>query len=132
MKKNKLYLFIISIVIIAAMLWSALSTPGVKDLNGNLRETAFLRNEQNTGPIVRIYAVTMDEENWESMEKYGNYMPHNKYGTTRVYFFLSDNPFRGKLQIEDQNIEKTYQKQCIALYEKDGMSQTSLVKYPFR
>jgi hypothetical protein len=114
------------------MLWSALSTPGVKDLNGNLRETAFLRNEQNTGPIVRIYAVTMDEENWESMEKYGNYMPHNKYGTTRVYFFLSDNPFRGKLQIEDQNIEKTYQKQCIALYEKDGMSQTSLVKYPFR
>jgi hypothetical protein len=132
MKKNKLYLFIISIVIIAAMLWSALSTPGVKDLNGNLRETAFLRNEQNTGPIVRIYAVTMDEENWESMEKYGNYMPHNKYGTTRVYFFLSDNPFRGKLQIEDQNIEKTNQKQCIALYEKDGMSQTSLVKYPFR
>ena len=128
MKKNKLYLFIISIVIIAAMLWSALSTPGVKDLNGNLRETAFLRNEQNTGPIVRIYAVTMDEENWESMEKYGNYMPHNKYGTTRVYFFLSDNPFRGKLQIEDQNIENAYQKQCIALYEKDGMSQTSLVK----
>ncbi len=114
------------------MLWSALSTPGVKDLNGNLRETAFLRNEQNTGPIVRIYAVTMDEENWESMEKYGNYMPHNKYGTTRVYFFLSDNPFRGKLQIEDQNIENAYQKQCIALYEKDGMSQTSLVKYPFR
>jgi hypothetical protein len=132
MKKNKVYLFIVSAIIIVAMLWSALSTPGIKDLKGNLSETNFLRNEQNTGPIVRVYAVSIDEENWESMEKYGNYMPHNKYGTTRVYFFLSANPFRGKLQIEDQNIEKADQKQCIALYEKNGMSQSSLIKYPFK
>lgn len=132
MKKNKVYIYIVSIVIVIAMLWSALSTPGIKDLKGNLREAAFIRNEQNTGPIVRIYAVNMDEINWESMEKYGNYMPHNKYGTTRIYFFLSKNPFSGKLNIEGENIERIVQQHCIALYEKNGMSQTSLTKYPFK
>jgi hypothetical protein len=131
MKKNKVYLFIISVLIIAGIVWSTLSAPGIKDLKGNLTETAFIRNEQNTGPIVRIYAVSIEEENWESMNQYGNYMPHNKYGTTRIYFFLTKNPFRGNLQVEGENIEKTQQKKCIALYEKNGMSQTSLTKYPF-
>ena len=112
--------------------WSVFNTLGINDLDGNLKEIAFIRNEQNTGPIVRVYAVSIDEENWESMEQYGNYMPHNKYGTTRIYFFLSNNPYRGKLQIEGENIEKSYQKECIALFEKNGMSQTSLVKYPFQ
>jgi hypothetical protein len=132
MKKNKIYLYLISTIIIVAMLWSALSTPGIRDLKGNLKEIAFIRNEQNTGPIIRIYAVSIDEENWESMEQYGNYMPHNKYGTTRIYFFFSKNTYDGKLQLEGENIEKSFQKRCIALYEKNGMSQTSLIKYPFK
>ncbi len=132
MKKNKIYLFIISAIIIVRIFWSVFNTLGINDLDGNLKEIAFIRNEQNTGPIVRVYAVIIDEENWESMEQYGNYMPHNKYGTTRIYFFLSNNPYRGKLQIEGENIEKSYQKECIALFEKNGMSQTSLVKYPFQ
>jgi hypothetical protein len=132
MKKNKIYLFIISAIIIVTIFWSVFNTLGINDLDGNLKEIAFIRNEQNTGPIVRVYAVSIDEENWESMEQYGNYMPHNKYGTTRIYFFLSNNPYRGKLQIEGENIEKSYQKECIALFEKNGMSQTSLVKYPYQ
>ncbi len=65
MKKNKVYLFTISVLIIAGIVWSTLSAPGIKDLKGNLMETAFIRNEQNTGSIVRIYAVSIDEENWE-------------------------------------------------------------------
>lgn len=132
MKKNKIYIYIFSILLAAIMIWNAISTPGVKDLEGNLKEIAFIRNEQNTGPIVRIYAVSIDEENWESMEKYGNYMPHTKYGTTRVYYFLSKNPFKGTLQMEGEAIEKVYQQNCIALYEKNGMSQVSFRRYPFK
>jgi len=132
MKKNKLYVLIISVIAIAAMLWNALSEPGIKGLKGNLKETAFIRNEQNTGPVIRIYAISIDEENWKDMEQYGNYMPHNKYGTTRVYFFLSDNPYAGKPELGDSNIEEEYKKHCIALYEKNGMSQSSFVRYPFR
>lgn len=132
MKKNKLYILIISVVAIAAMFWNAISEPGIKSLKGNLKETAFIRNEQNTGPVIRIYAVRIDQENWAEMELYGNYMPHNKYGTTRVYYFLSNKPYIGKLDIEGSNIEEEYKQDCIALYEKNGMSQSSIVKYPFR
>jgi hypothetical protein len=132
MKKNKLLILILSIIAITAMLWNVLNEPGIKGLKGNMKETAFIRNEQNTGPVIRIYAVSIDQENWTDIEQYGNYMPHNKYGTTRVYFFLSNKPYTGKLELGDSNIEEEYKQHCIALYEKDGMSQSSIVKYPFR
>ncbi len=132
MKKNKLVILSLSVIAIATMLWNVLSEPGIKGLKGNLKETAFIRNEQNTGPVIRLYAVSIDQEYWADMEQYGNYMPHNKYGTTRVYFFLSNKPYNGKLELGDRNIEKEYQQHCIALYEKNGMSQSSIVKYPFR
>ena len=132
MKKNKLFILIISVIAITAMLWNTLSEPGIKGLQGNLKETAFIRNEQNTGPVIRIYAISIDAENWKDMEQYGNYMPHNKYGTTRVYFFLSNKPYTGKLELTGDNIEDDYKQNCIALYEKNGMSQSSIVKYPFR
>jgi hypothetical protein len=132
MKKNKLYVLIISVIAIAAMLWNALSEPGIKGLKGNLKETSFIRNEQNTGPVIRIYAISIDQEYWTDMEQYGNYMPHNKYGTTRVYFFLSNKPYKGKLELTGSNIEEEYKQYCIGLYEKNGMSQSSIIKYPFR
>jgi hypothetical protein len=132
MKKNKLYILTISVIAITAMLWNVLSEPGIKGLKGNLRETAFIRNEQNTGPVIRIYAISIDQENWSDMEQYGNYMPHNKYGTTRVYFFLSNKPYNGRLELTGDNIEDNFKQHCIALYEKNGMSQASIVKYPFR
>jgi len=132
MKKNKLYILVIALIAISAMLWTVLNEPGIKGLKGNLKETAFIRNEQNTGPVIRIYAVSIDQENWIEMEQYGNYMPHNKYGTTRVYFFLSNKPYTGKLEITKSNIEEQYKQHCIAIYEKNGMSQSSIVKYPFR
>lgn len=132
MKKNKLFTLIIAVIAIMAMLWTVLNEPGIKGLKGNLKETAFIRNEQNTGPIIRIYAVSVDRENWIDIEQYGNYMPHNNYGTTRVYFFLSNKSYKGKLELAGSNIEEEYKQDCIALYEKNGMSQSSLVKYPFR
>ncbi len=60
------------------MVWNILSEPGIKELKGNFREVAFIRNEQNTGPVVRIYAVILDTENWKGMEQYGNNIPHTK------------------------------------------------------
>jgi hypothetical protein len=132
MKKNKLLILILSMIAITAMLWNVLNEPGIKGLKGNMKETAFIRNEQNTGPVIRIYAVSVDQENWTDIEQYGNYMPHNKYGTTRVYFFLSNNPYTGKLELTGSNIQEEYKQNCIALYEKNGMSQSSIVKYPFR
>ena len=131
MKKYKVYILAVSVLIIIAIIWNTLTEPGIKDLKSDFKEVAFIRNEQNTGPVVRIYAVSLNTENWEEMEQYGNYMPHTKYGTTRIYFFLNNTYLPEELSFGEINIAERYKKNCIAIYEKDGMSQISIRKYPF-
>ena len=131
MKKYKIYILVITLLIIIAIIWNTISEPGIKDLKSDFKEIAFIRNEQNTGPIIRIYAVSMKAENWEEMERYGNYMPHTKYGTTKIYFFLNSSEVPENLNFGAINISEHYQKNCIAIYEKDGMSQRSIRRYPF-
>jgi len=132
MKKYKAYILLLSVLIIIAIVWNTMTEPGIKDLKSNFKEVAFIRNEQNTGPVIRIYAVSLNSENWKEMEQYGNYMPHTKYGTTRIYFFLNNSELPDELNFGEINIEEQYKKNCIALYEKDGMSQISMRRYPFR
>lgn len=132
MKKYKVHILVISVLIIIAIVWNTLTEPGIKDLKSDFKEVAFIRNEQNTGPVIRIYAVSLKAENWEEMEQYGNYMPHTKYGTTRIYFFLNNTDLPEELNFGEVNIPERYKKNCIAIYEKDGMSQTSIRKYPYK
>ncbi|HQS05176.1 MAG: hypothetical protein B7X86_11420 [Sphingobacteriales bacterium 17-39-43] len=131
MKKYKVYILAVSVLIIISIIWNTLTEPGIKDLKSDFKEVAFIRNEQNTGPVIRIYAVSIKTENWEEMEQYGNYMPHTKYGTTRIYFFLNNGEIPEELNFGEVNIPDRYKKNCIAIYEKDGMSQISIRKYPF-
>ncbi len=132
MKKYKVYILLLSVLIIIAIIWNAITEPGIKDLKSNFKEIAFIRNEQNTGPVIRIYAVSLNSEDWKEIEQYGNYMPHTKYGTTRIYFFLNNTDLPEELSFGEINIAEQYRKNCIAIYEKDGMSQTSMRKYPFK
>jgi hypothetical protein len=106
--------------------------PGVQDLKGNFTEVAFYRNENNTGPVIRIYAVAVEDTLWEEMKKYGNYMPHTKYGNTKVYFFAKGKSAPSKVFPGEENFEKDYQPFCLALYEKDAMSGVSFQKNPFK
>lgn len=130
-KKQRYLLIILTLGILGFILWDSLSQPGVKDLKGDFTQTAFYRNEQNTGPIVRIYAVTVTDTLWKEMKQFGDYMPYNKYGNTTVYFFLSSQPFPVKVFPTDRNFDRQYLENCVAKYEKDAMSQTFLVKKPF-
>lgn len=129
--KQRYVLIALTVAILSFILWDSLSQPGVKDLRGRLTQVAFYRNEQNTGPIVRIYAVTVTDTLWNEMKQFGDYMPYNKYGNTKVYFFLSNRPFPVSVFPSEGNFDQQYRGNCIAKYEKDAMSQTSLVKNPF-
>jgi len=71
-------------------------------------------------------------EDWNKMEKKGYYCPNKKYGTTRIYFFLKNTDLPEELSFGEINIAERYKKNCIAIYEKDGMSQSSMRKYPFK
>lgn len=109
----------------------AISQPGVQDLQTEFQETALYRNENNTGPIIRIYAVTVADTSWQEMEQYGNFMPHTKYGNTQVYFFRKGSPAPTQLHPGQENFDPALQPHCLARYEKDVMGNTSFKRHPF-
>lgn len=115
------------------MIWfvrEATTQPGVTELSGEPQEIAYTRNENNTGPVKRVYVVSFADTLWQEMEKYGRYMPHNKYGNTQVYFFRADQPYPQTVSLDDP-IAKNYRPYCLARFEKDAMGAERFVRYPF-
>jgi hypothetical protein len=127
----KKLLLAISAALIIWFVYDTFSLPSVDDLEGDFKEVAFYRNENNTGPIVRIYAVTVSDTLWQQMQQYGDYMPHTKYGNTKVYFFLNNKPAPEQVQPGEQHFEQEFEPHTLARYEKDAMGQVSFVKHPF-
>lgn len=131
---NKKTLIIVGMIfaLAAIITFNLVMQPGIKDLEGGFVERVFIRNEQNDGPIIRIYAVTVAGEYWQQMQDYGNYMPHTKYGTTKVFFFDANKPFPSKMELTEPHFSPEFKNSCLGLYEKDGMSQLHFTRYPFR
>jgi hypothetical protein len=131
-KKRNYILILIVIAGLLYMMKDSFFQPGVDDLKGNFTEQGFTRNENNTGPILRLYSVSLTDTLWKEMETYGNYMPHTKYGVTKVFFFLKNGSSPSDISLDTQKPAEEYQENCVAMYEKDANSQVKLVRYPFR
>ena len=114
------------------IIFDSTSQPNVNDLKGNFKEVAVYRNENNTGPIVRVYAVTVKDSLWGEMEKYGELMPYTKYGSTTVYFFQEGKPVPKKLVAGENDFDISIKQNCLAQYNKDANGQVSFVKNPFK
>jgi hypothetical protein len=119
------------VLLISYILYDSFSQPNPSDLEGNFRETAEYHNENNTGPIIRIYAVTVQGNPWEEMQKYGDMMPYNKYGSTKVYFFEESRPAPKNLIPSQPHFDVKFNENCLAVYEKDGNGQVKFTKAPF-
>lgn len=129
--KLKHILIAFAILLTGWFIYDSFSQPGPDDLQGNFKETAFYRNENNTGPIIRIYAVTVSDTLWAEMQQYGEFMPHTKYGNTKVYFFKAGGPYPTEVQPGEPNIPQPYRAHCLGVYEKDAMSQATFTRFPF-
>ncbi|GAB3201820.1 hypothetical protein ABID22_001356 [Pontibacter aydingkolensis] len=130
--KLKHILILVLVILIGWFIYDTLSIPSVDDLKGDFKEVAMYRNENNTGPIVRVYAVTVNDTLWQEMQAYGDYMPHTKYGNTKVYFFHQDTPAPGKVYAGEANIDAQFNTYVLARYEKDAMGQVSFIKHPYK
>lgn len=127
--------YALSLVVVALLIWIISDTftqPGVSDLEGDFEEMSFFRNENNTGPIIRIYAVFSSDTIWESMNTYGSYMPHTKYGNTKVFFFNSKEYTPKDISPQPPYFNENYLPYCTGFYEKSSMGQERFVKFPFR
>lgn len=128
-KPTKYLLLLIAAALVAWFTIDAFTQPGVQDLKGGFEEVAMYRNENNTGPVIRIYAVTVATPETAEMEQYGNYMPHTKYGNTKVYFFRKGKPVPATLTPAQTDLPQKYRNSLVAEYEKDAMGQVSFRKY---
>jgi len=127
------YLVLAAIVLLLGwFVFDSLSQPGVGDLKGDFQEAATYRNENNTGPIVRVYAVTVADTLWQQMRQYGDFMPHTKYGNTKVYFFRQGQPVPKTVQPGAVNFDAEFNKYCLAKYEKEVMGNVSFARYPLQ
>lgn len=130
--KLKTILIALACLLVVWFMYDALSQPNVNDLKGNFKEIAMYRNENNTGPITRIYAVTVEDTLWAQMQAYGDFMPHTKYGNTKIFYFLNTNPVPKEVYPGKQHFEERFQEYTVAKYEKDAMGQVSFVHFPYR
>lgn len=113
------------------MVKNVFDQPGISDMKAGFKEVIKYRNDNNTGPIQRIYVVTVKDSIWKEMEDYGNLMPHTKYGNTKVYFFMHNAKIPPSLTPGEVNFDPVFNKDCIALYEKSAMSQVAFNKHPY-
>jgi len=128
--KNKKNLLLLALaIIIGYIVYDSTSQPTVADLQGGFREVALYRNENNTGPIVRVYAVSVQDTLSKDMRQYGDLMPYTKYGTTTVYFFDASRPFPKSLTATEPHFDPEFTSNCLAVYRKDANGQVSLDPY---
>ena len=127
-KTTRNLLVLIAAALIIWFTWDAFTQPGVQDLEGGFKEVAVYRNENNTGPVIRIYAVTVADPQVAEMEQYGNYMPHTKYGNTKVYFFKKGDKVPAKVYPGEDNFPAEFKTKLLASYEKDAMGQVTFRK----
>lgn len=131
-KKVNIILSILVILLVGWMLKGTFTQPGTGDLKGGFKEVARYRNENNTGPIQYVFAVTVKDTVWSEMETYGNFQPHHKGGNTKVYYFIEGTAVPDKLGAGKVNFDPSFNNSCIAVYEKSAMGNTSITRYPYK
>ncbi|MGI4736573.1 MAG: hypothetical protein ACRYG7_15460 [Janthinobacterium lividum] len=120
------------VLLLGWFVYDSLSQPTTQDLKGNFQEVATYRNENNTGPIVRVFAVTVADTLWREMRQYGDLTPYTKYGNTKVYFFRQGQLVPKVVQPGEVSFGPEFNRNCLAKYEKEVMGNVSFRKYPLQ
>ena len=125
-------ILLVFVLVIGLMVWNTMTQEGINDLKGDFEEIAAYRNENNTGPILRVYAVTVKDTLWSQMQQYGDYMLHSKLGNTKVYFFPKGVPVPKELNPGRISFPAEFNEYCLAKYEKNASGLVNFNKYPLR
>ena len=129
MNRNRWIGLILGIVLL--LVAGNLFLEGQASFETRFEEVLSYRNPNNTGPVQRIYVVSVSAENWEEMLQYGSRAPHSKYGMTTLYFFREGGPIPSEINPVEPHFEAGFESQCLARYQKQAMGQETFEKDPF-
>ena len=127
----KKIILLIAVIVVGLIFYSLFSTENINSLGGNFKELAFERNENNTGPVQRVYAFSIEDTLWSEMKKHADLLPHTKYGTTEVYYFSDNKISELQLNLSLKGINQEAKSKCIAHSIKDGQSRLMFKRNPF-
>ncbi|PZV76756.1 hypothetical protein CLV31_12338 [Algoriphagus aquaeductus] len=127
MKRNKVILYALGLlvgIVIYQIFNASLSQPGLEQWEGKYEEIGFYRNENNTGPVVRVFAIRALDENPGWMKGFADAQPHSKYGKTHVFFFSKDLSDKLTLNPKEPFFDPKYREFLLAEYEKTPMGES--------
>ncbi len=106
-KSKKLWIIAVPLILILGyFIYDAYSQPSIEYIPGDFSEVAFVRNENNKGGIIRIYAVTVGDQLNAQYDKCADMFPVNDYGSiTKVYFFDKNKPYPTSLKLEEPHYD---------------------------
>lgn len=101
-KQRKLWMIIIPIIVVLGyLIYDSYSQPSLKDIPGEFEQVAFIRNEQNKGGVIRIYAVTTGDIENAQFDQAADLFPTNEINSiTRIYFFDKKKPYPTTVSLE--------------------------------
>jgi len=93
-------------------------------IRGGFTEVSFVRNENNSGPVIRLYSVKVDSPLVADFQGYGNSMPHTEHGTTKIFFFDAAKDAPDKLSLQSPYYD-TSKYEAISIFQKNAVGKTS-------
>jgi hypothetical protein len=126
LKRNKVIFYLIGFVVVILLIQiirSSFSNPGVQAFDGKYEELGFYRNENNTGPVVRVYAIRVLDAEKDWMREFADAQPHTKYGRTLVFFFSPELKEKVELSPQEPFFPAELQPYLLARYEKTPMGE---------
>src|SRR5690606_33364248 len=123
-KKRWIGLGLIIAVMLVIVVRDSSLLKDTEKIRGGFTETAFKRNENNSGPVIRLYAVKVDSPLVADFEGYGNSMPHTEHGSTRIFYFDSSKGAPNQLSLETPYYD-TSKYEAISIFQKNAVGDVS-------
>jgi hypothetical protein len=120
------FIGIIVLGVLGLIVKESFSGKGVADYQDKFEEIGYFRNENNTGPIRRVYAFRTKEQDPEVLKSFANLLPHTKYGRTLVFFVAETWKKSVVLSPESPYFPELLRPHLFAKYEKTPMGEQQL------
>ena len=129
MKRPSALIIILGItvfIILAMIVKESFSEQGIAAYQDQFEEVGYYRNENNTGPVLRIYAYQTQVEDPEVLKSFADLLPHTKYGRTLVFFVNESVKAPVVLSPESPYFPASLSSSIFAKYEKTPMGEQQL------
>jgi hypothetical protein len=114
------------LLVVGLIVIESFSEQGIAAYQDQFEEIGYYRNENNTGPVLRIYAYQTQVEDSEVLKSFANLLPHTKYGRTLVFFGNEPVKVPVVLSPESPHFPASLSPSIFAKYEKTPMGEQQL------